>query len=146
MKEEKERQMQVDQYQETRNKAISVNGQDALGILAQSVAKHIAVFNENISDPRQKLTTPEILGSTRFQVTRGHDLIFVLTVRLDSSNNALAWDMVRSTSNGTLYASQDSFQLQLNSAGEILFMHSGAPLSLEAATRKLILPAIEGLV
>lgn len=146
IKQEQARRQQNLDYQESLRKTLTVNSQNVLAVLLESVSKSVEEFNAKFPEAQEKLSNPEMLGMSGFQVRRPYDPVFILTVRVDPNIPAIVWDAVRSGGVTGLYSANGSFEMQVDPSGESSLLLAGAPIAFDAVAQKLLLPALEGLV
>jgi hypothetical protein len=133
-------------FQESLRKTLTVNSQNVLGVLLESVSRAVEEFNGHFPATEEKLSKPEMLGMSGFQIRRPYDPVFILTVRTDPNTPAIVWDAVRSGGATGLYSVNGSFEVRAEPSGDGRLFLEGSPIDFDAAAQRLLLPALEGLV
>ena len=136
---DRERRRKNEECKEAISRALKANGPGILETLRNAVEADVALFNTHFPEATKKLST-ESIGEVGFWVKRQYPPDFLLTARLREDRNVIEWEITRSGSKLS-----GIFEAQYDESGGHL-LENGIRITFEEASRKLIIPAIEGLV
>ena len=119
--------------------SLAANGPALFQILYANVKSDVEELNEMFPEAMKRLSI-ESVGSSCFQVVRKYAPDFLLIVTLMGNNIFVSWEI---TQNGMKHS--DVFGMEHNVSGGVL-TENGNPIMFGDASRKLLEPALRGLL
>jgi hypothetical protein len=148
LKEEEEKRQQILQRkQQVEKETVLARGRELFELFLSTVEQDVETFNEHFPENERRLQKLERVDDSAFTVRRRYTPSYTLSVKFDALVPSIIYEIDRPNMvDGQIYSQPGGFGFRLQTDGTVSLVNGTDSISVEEASREVLLPALEGFV
>jgi len=146
LKEEEEKRQQIlKKKQQFERETVLAHSREVFDLFLSTVERDIGKFNEHFPEDERRLQKLDRVDDSTFTVRRRYTPSYTLAVKFNPLVPNITYEIDRpNVLDGQIYSQPGDFGFRLLTNGDVSLVNGADSITLEEASREVLLPALEG--